>query len=60
MWYSNGDIKQEFIRNKIEIYHSKVNKVVQVKVGENLPFWYYPYIGQLEMKNAKGETEVIF
>lgn len=33
---------------------------MQVRVGDWLPFWYYPAIGQLEMKDQKGNVEVIF
>lgn len=35
VWYNNGDVKQEFSKQKIELYESAGKKVVQVKVGNH-------------------------
>jgi hypothetical protein len=51
VWYANGDIKQEFSGGRVKIYESKANKVVSVKVDNHLPFWYFPYLQQLETKD---------
>lgn len=42
------------------IYASKNKRVIEVRVEGQLPFWYYPYINQLEMINKNGDREVIF
>jgi hypothetical protein len=56
VWYANGDIKQEFSGGRVRVYESKANKVVEITVDNHLPFWYFPYLQQLEMKNEKGHT----
>ena len=58
VWYSNGDIKQEF-GDMVGIYFSKKTKVLEIKVKGKNEIWFFSEIKQLEMKGMNGK-EIIF
>lgn len=49
-------MKQEFGHGKVKTYESKAKKLVEIRVLNHLPFWYFPLVDQLEMKDKDGNT----